>query len=142
VTNPLRLIDAALTRSAQRILRREKSLVVDGDQASRILLLRGALRFAISVAAIFGSVWLPDPWDAVGTMALGGLVGASALITFQRASAYRTGWLDGRSKMLEGIKNSDSPDHWINHELSYDVVHVMGLPLPFDTPDSPEGLED
>lgn len=136
----MKVLDRLTDRLAERNSRMESLFVTEGHDAERSLFRRDMAWWVASLGALMGMIWVDGPWQAVFSGFLGGVLGASALRGTRRANAYRRGWIDGRLRMVRKIKESSSMHDWIDGELTYDMVHVMGLGVA--TPDSPEGLED
>ncbi len=120
-----------LDRSSARRLRREKSLVLDGHDAERPLWRRVALAFLVGMAAMLVAAWAPEPYRTLVLPLIGWMIGSAAFMELARASAYRSGWLDGRMRFVQQMKSHDEAEAWLRTEADHDFVHVMGLaPLP------------
>ncbi len=121
--------------TAKRRLRHEKMLVTDGHDSERSLWRRVALAFLVGMAALLGEEWAPVGLDIVASAVLGYMIGTAAFSGFGRASAYRSGWLDGRMRFVQQMKShqlrGNTAEDWLRTEADHDFVHVMGMaPLP------------
>lgn len=119
-------------RLTERTLKRERSLVTEGHDAERKLWVRMLVIGVIGLGAVLTQDWLPSPFMVVANVAVGWLVGQGVFLGVARANAYRSGWIAGRRRMVEQMQahqeRGSTPQDWLDTELNYDVVHVMGLP--------------
>jgi hypothetical protein len=140
VRSPLAPVHRFFDRLTDHRIEQERSLVRRGRQYELSLTLRSLARMAVGMVALVATGWAPQPWDTVGWGAIGLMVGTWSMAVHNRATAYRSGWLEGRHHMFHQMKESRSPNDFVESALLYDAVHVLGLPGP-DTPDTPEGLD-
>lgn len=124
-----RMIDRLTDPLVRRSLRLERCLV-DEPRRKRSLMLRDLGGFALVVAA-----WLLTPLLTGWLLMLAAIVvgiglGRSVLLTTRRASAYRSGWLDGRHAMVralgEAAQRGMTPVDWLDAELDRDIAVLMG----------------
>lgn len=130
------MITRLAVRHMDATLKREASLVVDGAEAEMGLFRRAMGRLGLSLGFLGVAMWAPEPWESLAWPLLGWMLGSTAMISTNRAAAYRRGWLEGRSNMSATLRRTGD----VRHAFEYDAVHVMGFAHPI-VPDSPEGLE-
>lgn len=132
-----------LDRLASHTIRSQESLVTQGHDRERRLIFNVAGRFVVGLVAMLGVQWWPDtPWSAALWAVLGLSVGTAAFSPLARASAYKSGWVDGRMRMARQLKahaeRGSTIEDWWETEYLHDAVHVLGLPptpLPRDDND-------
>ncbi len=134
---PLRWIDRKLDRATKAQVRNMESLVRDGHDHERRMTVRMGLRFLVLVAAMLVVLWVDAWWTFPANVLIGYAVGTAAMTPWSKASAYRSGWLDGRLRFLQQAEHhqaqGNAPRDWVETELLHDTVHVLGLPA--DPPD-------
>ncbi len=138
-------LDDIAERAADRAIRRERCLVERGPEAARGLLRLDLARSAVYMVAAVGVSFLPNELTVrvLACAALGGMVGAQAIKLSQRASAYRSGWLDGRMRFIRQAEHhrqqGNAPADWLQTEYEHDLVNVYGgRPLVLDDEDDDE----
>ena len=115
----------------------DSSLVEKGERRGkkRILLLVLARCVAAWCIVVFGLPNDTPMWALVGVLIP---TMAWASNPMKRAFAYRSAWLAGRRQMVADIQDHDTAEAWLQCQMDFDMVHVLGLsPV---VPDSPEGL--
>lgn len=112
-----------------KLQQRDMRSLVAGEH--RWLLVRGFALFGLGIVAlttmtINGDSW----WQMAASGYLGGLVGIVALGGLRRATAYRSGWLEGREAMIaalsESLRRGMTPQEWLVSEYTRDMA-TMGL---------------
>ncbi len=147
---PPRAVDRMVDAAVERSLRRERCLVEVGPEAERRLLRLDMARSGVYLLAAVGTQWLPNGLSALGFAIIGGMVGAQALKLSQRASAYRSGWLDGRMRFVRQAEHhqrqGNTPGEWMQTEFEHDVVNVIGAQpigqIVIDIEDEDDGRDD
>jgi hypothetical protein len=124
----MRLLD----KFGERRLAHERSLVEQGHDHERKLWLRTLVIFVVGMSAVLTEDWLPSPFMLVANLVVGWMVGQGVFLGAARAHAYRTGWLDGRRRMVQQMQahqeRGSTPHEWLETELAFDTVNVLGLP--------------
>ena len=159
VTHPFAVLDRGLSKLAGFVWDREPILVerghLDGGRSLwRWLVVRFVWLFSVLVAQIAMALTDGPVQNALSTYVTLSFSLAIGLCTFSgwnRARAYRRGWLDGRGRMVESLveRTADSPPRmspetgrafelWLEDASLYDAVHVSGMRVV--TPDDPSGL--
>lgn len=128
---PERLLD----HTSKRRLRREEMLVNDGHDSERSLWRGVAVAFLVGITALLVASFDVEPWSTIAFPVLGWMVGQAAFGGLARASAYRSGWLNGRmrfvSQMNSHKERGNTAEDWLYTEADFDFVHVCGMtPLP------------
>lgn len=126
-----RVVGWPLMWSADRVRRTDKMLVAHDRRHVRFVV-------ALDLLLFIGGVWA---WFNYRTMAAGPLLvfaatvvgcqlGRTGIMTLRRATAYRSGWLQGRSAMVvalaEAQRRGMSPMEWLEGELQRDWA-VLGI---------------
>lgn len=111
-------------------LRNERRLVEDPVGARRFAIL--SMLVFLGVFGCFVIVqWAdPGPLVALCSAIIGGYLGWNALGTYGRAMAYRSGWLDGRTRMVSGLIEAMNRGMTLNDWLIAErdlQDHVLGL---------------
>jgi hypothetical protein len=80
-----------------------------------------------------------DTWFGIlGGCLIGLQIGRASIGGIRRASAYRAGWLNGRSAMVHALAEAQrrgmTPSEWLSGELARDYA-VLGIDPLHDTPD-------
>ena len=103
--------------------------------ARRVLLL-DVLAFLMALIC-WGLVSQLHGWErTVAAVVIGLQLGRAGITSFRRASAYRSGWLRGRSQMvgamIEARNRGMSPSDWLAGELArdYSVLGITEADLP------------
>lgn len=121
---------------------RNKVLVERGYEFQRTLARFAVLKTVIGFGMVMVVVWLPYTiWSAIAAGVLGAMISTYGFSQFHTSFSYRSGWLDGRLKVVEGLGKCNSEWEMVNlvdAVCTYDVVHVLGGQA--EVPDSPEGL--
>lgn len=110
----------------------EEAWVADHRRAKR-LTLHAVGWTALVLASIVVRTWLaPGSWaDVAAGLLLGAFAGVGALGTVRRGIAYRSGWLDGRMRMVHALTEAQQRGmglhDWLAGELDRDHA-VLGLP--------------
>lgn len=128
-----RRVNQLLDKYAAKRVEHDKILVQLGHDHERGLWLRVIPRFIGGLGALLVLNWLNDTvWGALASAALGLIIGTWCTSAVGRASAYRTGWLDGRLRFAQQgqshANRGNTLTDWMNTELDHDTVHVLGLP--------------
>lgn len=89
-------------------------------------MLRELVTFVIVLAALVIRPAAAGMLSALVIVVVGFYVGASALSATRRAHAYRSGWLDGRARMIDALREAMQRGHtledWIGGELARDYA--------------------
>jgi hypothetical protein len=109
-------------------------LVQGRPHASRRLAAGAAVYFLLGLGAVFGLIWLGGtPLGAVAALVAGHIVGRCATARLRAASAYRIGWLQGRTAMVgaltEAMRRDMHPVDWLRAEAERDAA-ILGMKLP------------
>lgn len=137
-----------LRRAVARSLARDEIYIQEGAQrADRIIAvhwLRGLLFIGIIAGLFlvhtFISGWVGGLCGLIAAFGYGAALGLVPGRLPRQATAYRSGWLDGRSKLVKGLLERDplSLPASLHEAYVFDMVHVLGLPP--DVPDDPSGI--
>lgn len=122
-------VDWLVDASADRAEERERSLVTEGREAEQRLLWRDMLRLVLLLAFFLAAAIIGDDtlWQGFIFAACGGIIGAQGLRSSQRASAYRTGWIEGRARMAMMAEQHGASGDWLMTEFEHDAVNVVGF---------------
>lgn len=135
--HPTDLVDKSIDRSRLN----DRSLVDDRRRARRILVRDLALFLTALVVVFFASELEPGTWQrTTANLYLGAYIGLTAFNGYKRASAYRSGWIEGRAAMMRSLDEAHrrgmSAAEWIESQYARDAA-IFGLP-PIDFTDHDE----
>jgi hypothetical protein len=128
-----RLVDKLFDPLVRHSMRNTRAFVDEPHRARRLMLTEGLL-FIIALSANVVRDWL-DGWEQIAAMLVSSIVlGTWAFAATRRGQAYQHGWLDGRMRMVDALRESVRRGHsledWLDGELQRDYF-VMGVrPLP------------
>lgn len=116
-------------RQISRAVDREYAIEEEGPTPQRWR--RTHWTFLIGMVAVFGqfaTVWFDGWWAALVSWPCGAVVGwlvvRGAWTYFNRAKAYQRGWLEGRTALLNSVKEAAdrgiAPEEWLLSELQRD----------------------
>ncbi len=126
--NPLYWIDRFFDKMAEVTMRREALSVTEGQEGLQKIFRVMVVRAVVIFGGIIGYDYVPEGVRTWLFVAMCGGLSLVILSGFNRATAYRRGWMDGRQRMVHGIKQHDNWEDWLDTEANYDLVHVLGLP--------------
>ncbi len=125
-------LDSWLSRYGAWANEREKRWVAEGYDAVRRSYLSVAPRLVLTFTLVLLNDVVPEPWETLIDVLLAALAGSAIINGVRRMSAYRSGWLDGRHRMIrmgqEHADRGNRPQEWLETEVNYDAVVVLGMP--------------
>lgn len=135
--HPTDLVDKSIDRSRLN----DRSLVDDRRRARRVGIRDAAMFLAALVAVFFAPELEPGTWQrATANIYLGAYIGLTAMNGLRRASAYRSGWIEGRGAMMRSLDEAHrrgmTAAEWIESQYARDAA-IFGLP-PIDFTDHDE----
>lgn len=138
ITLPVRATERLLMVYVERDIAKQKSLVERGPESAKRL-IAGDLAFALAAGGALVAYSYTDDslWSFPITLIIGGYIGRAALRTFQVATTYKLGWIEGRARMAtrihEAAKSGGNVGEVMKTEAEHDLV-MTGL-YRLDTPD-------
>lgn len=105
------------------------------------IFVRVVLMMTVGWLAVAAVLYLdPGPWTAIASGVLGVTIGISATAQFRRLSAFRNGWVRGRTEMVTSLREARRREMYIHEWLSLEwerTAAVMGIdPYPEERTES------
>ncbi len=128
IWNPRALVDRGFDKLSERRMRMDRALVEQGHDHERPFFWRMLATWLVGMAAVFTVELVP----LVPYVVLGFAVSWAAFAAWGRATAYRSGWLEGRERFVKQMQvtyeRGGTAEDWLRVEGDHDMVQVLGLP--------------